>query len=98
MAQLSRARYLVATLAIVARLKRIRRIVFRSIRSRSRAEWRVRAEEKGLYRSFRGIGAFGDEIRSSVHAPVRLLRCKPIMPLPRATLPVVPSPSNPPFD
>lgn len=37
------------------------RIAFRFIRSRSRAERRVRAEEKRgvIYRSFRGIGAFG---------------------------------------
>lgn len=51
-------------------------------------------EERELYRGFRGIEAFGDQVCPSVHGLVRLRCCKPIIPAAARVL-VHPTPSPP---
>ena len=89
------------TFRYVARCRQfveLKPIMFRSIpfvREVERSA--VRAEQKGVISKLSRYWGFWDQIRSSVHALVRLLQCKPIMPLPHVTLSIILPPLVTPF-
>ena len=67
---------------------------FARLNEREIEEEEEEEEERELYRGFRGIEAFGDQVCPSVHGLVRLRCCKPIIPAAARVL-VHPTPSPP---